>query len=1150
VGKQVFIGNTPINKGEKEVKGEFVEVGGEKFYQISNYDTMLPFFMTIISAYDHWLFIASNGGLTAGRKNSDNAIFPYYTDDKIVDNAQNTGSRTVVRLIEKEKIFIWEPFHESMKGMYHVERKLYKNGVGNRIIFQEINRSLNLVFSYEWSTSEKFGFVRSSSLRNLNESRVSLEILDGIQNILPFGVERNLQDIRSTLVDAYKKNELLEETGIGLFSLSSMIVDKAEPSESLKATVAWSCGFENAKYLLSTLQIEQFCIGDEISTETEIKAEKGAYFVNASFLLDSDQSQEWRIVCDVNQSPSAVIGLQHALQENSNMFNVLSLEVEAGTDSIRKKVGQSDGIQLSDDELTIGRHFSNVLFNIMRGGAFEDQYEIDRDDWIRYVRGQNKYVFERSQRFFEGLPASILLGDLRQRVTTNNDVDLRRLFMEYLPLSFSRRHGDPSRPWNQFNIETVDENGDPVRNYEGNWRDIFQNWEALACSFPEFIEGMISRFVNASTIDGYNPYRITRDGIDWERIEEDDPWSFIGYWGDHQIIYLLKLLELSKKFHPSKLNEFLGSDLFVYSNVPYKIRGFDAILMDPKDTIDFDHLLDKKIDDRVADIGADGKMAWNAQSELVRCNLTEKILVTSLTKLYNFIPDAGIWLNTQRPEWNDANNALVGNGTSLVTLYYLRRFCQFTINLFAEQGDKEFEVNKPVADLFDALWRGFNVRKPLLETGFSPEERRKLMDRFGIAGEHYRTSAYSGFLGNKKTLQSSEIVQFFELAQSFLEKSISTNKRPNGLYQAYSLVKLSQSEAFVEPLYDMLEGQVAILSSGLLIPNEALNVLDALKKSEMYREDQYSYMLYPNRELKSFLEKSSIHPDSMSDSSLLKKLMAAENLSLMVKDRENTYRFNGNIKNKADLESVLKHLEASGYANEVDNERDFIADIYERTFNHRAFTGRSGTFFGYEGLGCIYWHMVSKLLLAVQEVIINADNLSADPVIIGRLIDHYYEIRAGIGVNKSPELYGAFPTDAYSHTPSNRGVQQPGMTGQVKEDILNRWAELGIVIQEGYLMFQPILLRRSELMASSQTFNFINLSGANDSINIPENGMAFTFCQTPIIYSVGEEKLTYRIEGKTIESASKNRLGLKESELLFKRKGAIEFIHYQFEPLV
>jgi hypothetical protein len=76
--------------------------------------------------------------------------------------------------------------------------------------------------------------------------------------------------------------------------------------------------------------------------------------------------------------------------------------------------------------------------------------------------------------------------------------------------------------------------------YEGNWRDIFQNWEALAFSFPEFIESMIAKFVNASTMDGYNPYRITNLGIDWEVQDPDDPWSYIGYWGDHQIAYLLE----------------------------------------------------------------------------------------------------------------------------------------------------------------------------------------------------------------------------------------------------------------------------------------------------------------------------------------------------------------------------------------------------------------------------------------------------------------------------------------------------------------------------------------------------------------------------------------------------------------------------------
>ncbi len=48
-----------------------------------------------------------------------------------------------------------------------------------------------------------------------------------------------------------------------------------------------------------------------------------------------------------------------------------------------------------------------------------------------------------------------------------------------------------------------------------------------------------------------------------------------------------------------------------------------------------------------------------------------------LAKLFNFVPEAGIWMNTQRPEWNDANNALVGYGVSMVTLYYLRRFLSF-----------------------------------------------------------------------------------------------------------------------------------------------------------------------------------------------------------------------------------------------------------------------------------------------------------------------------------------------------------------------------------------------------------------------------------------------------------------------------------------
>jgi len=82
-----------------------------------------------------------------------------------------------------------------------------------------------------------------------------------------------------------------------------------------------------------------------------------------------------------------------------------------------------------------------------------------------------------------------------------------------------------------------------------------KTWEALAHSYPEFTDGMIFKFLNASTFDGYNPYRVTKNGIDWETIEPDDPWSYIGYWGDHQIIYLLKFLEFAERHNPGSIGQ-------------------------------------------------------------------------------------------------------------------------------------------------------------------------------------------------------------------------------------------------------------------------------------------------------------------------------------------------------------------------------------------------------------------------------------------------------------------------------------------------------------------------------------------------------------------------------------------------------------------
>jgi hypothetical protein len=946
-------------------------------------------------------------------------------------------------------------------------------------------------------------------------------------------------------VDAYKKNELDTQSGLGIFSLSAMIVDKAEPSEALKATTVWSAGLSATGHLLCSNQLSRFRQGHETTDEVDIRAERGAYFINSQVSLSAAGTVEWYIVSEVNQTLSKIAYLQSVLADNHDLIGRLEEDIRKSTENLLRRVAMADGIQLTNDKLSTGRHFSNVLFNIMRGGIFEDQYEVEMLDLISYIRSLNLPVYNRHAELLGRFPKVLTYQQLIQEAGKAEDADLERLCREYLPLSFSRRHGDPSRPWNVFSIDIQDAFGNKIKNYQGNWRDIFQNWEALAFSYPEYVEGMITKFVNATTIDGYNPYRITREGIDWETIEPDDPWSFIGYWGDHQIIYLLKLLELSDTHHPGRLAELLTKPMNVYANVPYRIRGYADILKDPSDTIDFDHHLAGIIDERIGKIGSDGKLVWGADGELVRANLMEKILVTVLTKLYNFIPEAGIWLNTQRPEWNDANNALVGNGVSMVTLYYLTRFLKFSDKLLSQLGDGSVELNQPVAELLASIHTIFGVYKGLLNGQISDVDRKDMMDALGNAGEKYRTAAYAGFSGQKESVKVSEIRSTFTVALNSLGHSIRFNKREDGLYHAYNLIDVKGDKAEIGYLYPMLEGQVSVLSSQYLSAEESSAVLDALKNSEMFRPDQYSYMLYPDRTLPLFLEKNQIPDDFIAGSVLAQTLLDKKDFSLIERDLNGHCHFNGAFTNANDVKSALGALATRGYPDLVENEYDSYRAVFEKMFDHKSFTGRSGTFYGYEGLGCIYWHMVSKLLLATQENIFIGRRDGVSSEVIGNLVDHYYEIRAGIGVNKLPDLYGAFPTDAYSHTPGNAGVQQPGMTGQVKEDIINRWAELGVLVKQGIISFEPSIMNKEELLDTEQSFDYFDQKGNKKSLTVAKGSLAFTYCQVPVVYATGNESKieVVRPDGTVVEIAG-NVLSSDLTGELFNRTGTIQQITY------
>jgi hypothetical protein len=1089
--KPVRFGLPAVPEPTTGVTGEIIAWRQDRYYRITGYDVMAPFLVSVMSDSDLWMYVSSKGGLTAGRRSAEHSLFPYETVDKLHVSHTHTGPRTIIRCLEEGETLIWEPFADNGRFRYELRRSILKHVLGCEIWFEESNLSLGLTFRYGWQPSDRFGWVRTAEIVNEGDQDRHFEILDGVQNLLPAGVGTGLQSSLSSLVDAYKYVECDPKAKLTVFGLAANIVDRPEASEALRATVAWQAGMDDAAVILDGTSWDRFMLGYEVASQSHLEGRRGSYLLKSEIRLAPGETRSWHMALDTPVDQVQVVELKKDLE--SDITQDIHADIRRVRDHLSHLLACADAFQMTGDELATAHHTANVLFNIARGGVLPNQYLVDREDLEDFVKTRNRPAAERHSAWLSGLPETLSLTELRSRAAKTQDPDLIRLCDEYLPIVFSRRHGDPSRPWNRFSIIMKNPDGSARYAYEGNWRDIFQNWEALCRSFPECLEPMIAKFLNASTVDGFNPYRITREGIDWEVCDPDDPWSSIGYWGDHQIVYLLRLLEALEAHRPGRLCELLDEARFSYADVPYDIRPYAEIVDDPHDTITFDRERQRASDLRVRGTGSDGKLV-HQDGKVLHVTLAEKLLVPILAKLSNLVPEGGIWMNTMRPEWNDANNALVGDGLSVVTACYLYRYLGFCGDVFDKASASSLRLSSRVAGWLSSIAEVLNEH---CSAGMDDRRRRRYMDAVGQAYSAYRLDAYASGPGGPVSVQTSSIRKMLSKARKLVEAAIRANRREDGLYRAYDLLHLGDDSAAIMYLPLMLEGQVAVLSSGLLEPDEALALLKTLRAGPLYREDQNSYLLYPVRDLPAFLEKNVV-PDSMLDRCpTLAATVELGERSVLVRDADGRFRFHPDFHNIKVLRDRIENVFPK-------EEVRTILNTYEEIFDHKAFTGRSGTMYGYEGIGCIYWHMIAKLLLAAQEACERAIAGGASHAVVDALKECYYDIRSGLGFTQKPDEFGAFPLDPYSHTPPFGGAKQPGMTGQVKEEILTRWGELGIKIAGGKITLRPWLLQDSEWLTENSEFRYIETDGVRQSLNLKAGSLALTFCQVPIVYVRGD----------------------------------------------
>lgn len=440
--------------------GERIEVvDGVEMYRISNADEMDPFLMTIVSSSDLWMFISSAGGLSAGRVEPADCLFPYETDDRLHGARGQVGPVTVLRVRNHEGTILWEPFTGTNP---HTRRNLFKSLRGDAIVFEEEHLDLGLAFRSRWAPSDRFGWVRTASLHNRDAgTRITIEAVDGLVGVMPWGIGVALQQQMSNLANAYRRSELIEP-GIGIFTLEALIVDRPEPAEALRATTAWTTGLDRPQLSVDPLSLELARRGQPFQQSSLRTGRPGSFLLGATIEVEPGQSLTWHIVADVAQDHADIARLRAELASGHDMAAALEEDIGRSSSKLRDIVASSDGVHLTSSTKMDAHHFANTLFNVMRGGTFMDGYSVHADRFGSFLEERNRRVADRHAEWLAALPRSLDVQELRTRAAEPGDPNLVRLAYEYLPLSFSRRHGDPSRPWNHFSIRVRDEHDEPL----------------------------------------------------------------------------------------------------------------------------------------------------------------------------------------------------------------------------------------------------------------------------------------------------------------------------------------------------------------------------------------------------------------------------------------------------------------------------------------------------------------------------------------------------------------------------------------------------------------------------------------------------------------------------------------------------------------
>ncbi len=806
-------GNTMKNPEKGKSKYNLNEAGE---FIIDNFNSARPFssFFPGIAGktgIPMWVFYVNRGQCISsmGIRDKDHSILEFLPANRAYNLTASHGFRTFLKLPGNNLIKYYEPFQNYYRDI-DLDRSQRMIIAPSYLALEEINTSLKLRFRVDYFTVPKdqyAGIVRTLRIQNMGRETISLEGLDGLPLIVPYGVDNScLKNMRRTI-----------EAFVEVCNFSNQVpffkakVEPADRPDVLKITSGnFYLGFESIG--------SETNIIDPIVDPNKIFGDHTDFSYPERFLTVSnedmvgDQKLENQFPCAMgifnatipageSYTYSSIIGHAFSLDMLNRMIGDISQEkyIEAKAKENRELIETlTQSSLICSNEPALDQYArQNFLDNTMRGG-FPFTLDAGRNNSTLYLFSRKHGDMERDYNEFSLMPTNYSQGNGNFRDINQNrrsdlffNPDLEKENVKYF---YDLIQLDGFNPL--VLKETYFKADDPDKLQNALMKYISPDQLETVFSFTSkvFTPGELLAFLDKSGIAlNVDLDRFIAEIVDLcRRITEIDYGE--SYWIDHWT-YNLDLLENYLAVYPDKFRNMLFEEkTFSFYDNPHVVQPRDEkyVLWNGKPRQLGAVLFDKQKAKAIERRGFNPNMARTdyGQGDVYYTTLFNKLICIIINKLSSLDPEGvGVEMEAGKPGWYDALNGLPGLfGSSISETLEIKRHVSFLL----EKID-EYDMSSAETMIFYELKEFMDNMHEFLDSNLSPFG---FWENASNSREHFREKIRMGISGKEIAVGLKKIREFLVSALDKLNSGIekARDEQSNSVitYFRYEVVDYSE----------------------------------------------------------------------------------------------------------------------------------------------------------------------------------------------------------------------------------------------------------------------------------------------------------------------------------------------------------------------